>query len=345
MFPLLHQLQRLLLSAPKWCSPSRLLQYLLALCRVVFRRCKLKRSVHNLNHEFPLPMTSTIVERKESLSGESMANAIAAGHATSSSYSPVQPQGSVSAAVEAGSVQNHDNFPSIYRCKPPLQQGLHCLWTKSPSLVSMIFLFDHPGFIQRSLAATQVKDESGRVYTDVEKWHKFSCMYADYLNNITLLGTVFLTTNVGFLAIQSVDTAPGGLSSLPQLWSYLSLLTALVSIAMGSIVRSPRQFTSYSRLYFETMKLILGFPFKLFVYSVMFFCLAILSRCIQYGAVIQLVFAGISGVLVFCWLISYWLITEPRNDIDPSHQQQQAICEAAPSAHGSPCQLPPPEPC
>lgn len=114
------------------------------------------------------------------------------------------------------------------------------------------------------------------------------------------------------------------------------------------------------------MKLILGFPFKLFVYrfanrvcywfegadpgvfiyhSVMFFCLAILSRCIQYGAVIQLVFAGISGVLVFCWLISYWLITEPRNDIDPSHQQQQAICEAAPSAHGSPCQLPPPEPC
>lgn len=112
MFPLLHQLQRLLLSAPKWCSPSRLLQYLLALCRVVFRRCKLKRSVHNLNHEFPLPMTSTIVERKESLSGESMANAIAAGHATSSSYSPVQPQGSVSAAVEAGSVQNHDKFPS-----------------------------------------------------------------------------------------------------------------------------------------------------------------------------------------------------------------------------------------
>lgn len=126
----------------------------------------------------------------------------------------------------------------------------------------MVFLFDHPGFIQRSLAATQVKDESGRVYTDVEKWHKFSCMYADYLNNITLLvglrmspintevadepkkGTVFLTTNVGFLAIQSVDTAPGGLSSLPQLWSYLSLLTALVSIAMGSIVRAPRLFVS-----------------------------------------------------------------------------------------------------
>jgi len=51
----------------------------------------------------------------------------------------------------------------------------------------MVFLFDHPGFIQRSLATTQVKDESGRVYTDVEKWYKFSRMYVDYLNNISLL--------------------------------------------------------------------------------------------------------------------------------------------------------------
>jgi len=114
------------------------------------------------------------------------------------------------------------------------------------------------------------------------------------------------------------------------------------------------------------MKLVLGFPFKLFVYrfgncvcyrfkgtdpsvfiycSVMFFCLAILSRCIQYGAVVQLAFAGIFGVLVFFWLISCWLITEPRDDINSSDRQQQAICEAAPSAHGSPCHFPPPQPC
>ena len=57
-------------------------------------------------------------------------------------------------------------------------------------------------------------------------------------------GTVFLATNISFLAIQSVDTEPEGLSSLPQLWSYLSLLAALVSIAMGSIVCAPRLFVS-----------------------------------------------------------------------------------------------------
>lgn len=48
-------------------------------------------------------------------------------------------------------------------------------------------LFDHPGFIRRALAQTEVKDGSGTIYTDVEKWCEFSRMYAEHIDNVTLL--------------------------------------------------------------------------------------------------------------------------------------------------------------
>jgi len=56
---------------------------------------------------------------------------------------------------------------------------------------------------------------------------------------------------MSFLAIQSIDTAPGGLSYLPQKCSYLSLLAALASIVMGLAVRSPRLFVSDSQNYYS----------------------------------------------------------------------------------------------
>ncbi|KAG6330803.1 hypothetical protein ID866_8287 [Astraeus odoratus] len=126
----------------------------------------------------------------------------------------------------------------------------------------MLFLLDHSGFIHRSLAATQV----GTGQTNVEKWKIFSDTYRDDIANVNLLATVLLAANVSFLAIQSVDTAPKGLSSLPQRFSYISLLAALASIVMGSAVRTPRVFTNYGGFYFSTMVLILGFPFELFLY-------------------------------------------------------------------------------
>ncbi|KAL4080556.1 hypothetical protein J3A83DRAFT_27264 [Scleroderma citrinum] len=148
------------------------------------------------------------------------------------------------------------------------------MWDKLPTLVNMVFLFDHPGFIQRSLAHTQIKDGSRGFFTDVEKWREFSRTYGKDIGSVNLLGTVLLTANVSFLAIQSIDSAPGGLSYLPQRFSYLSLLAALASIVMGSAVRSPRLFTNYGPWYFRAMMLILGFPFELFLY-----------RCVNCGYV------------------------------------------------------------
>jgi len=51
----------------------------------------------------------------------------------------------------------------------------------------MVFLLDHPGFIQRSLADTQGKDSRGAYYTDVDKWRKFSRTYAEDTSNVSLL--------------------------------------------------------------------------------------------------------------------------------------------------------------
>ncbi|KIM56243.1 hypothetical protein SCLCIDRAFT_1220500 [Scleroderma citrinum Foug A] len=95
------------------------------------------------------------------------------------------------------------------------------------------------------------------------------------------------------------------------------------------------------------MRLILGFPFELFssvfVYcSALFFLLALLTHCAENGAHFQLFSAVISAVLVLSCLITYWLITEPRNDVD-TLPQRQAGYSAPPSVQGSSQHLLPPQ--
>ncbi|KAL4066452.1 hypothetical protein V8B97DRAFT_2025420 [Scleroderma yunnanense] len=271
-------------------------------------------------------MTLSITEGKESYSHEGSPY-VAVSHTISGSQAPTQPQGSSSAAaMEEGRPQTNEAPLSEYRCKAPLKKGWQYMWAKSPSLFNMVFLLDHPGFIQRSLADTQTKNKNRECSTDVEKWRRFSGTYGEDIGNVSLLfkqDTVLLAANVSFLAIQSVDSAPEGLSYLPQRFSYLSLLAALASIVMGSSVRSPRLFTNYGSWYFVTMTLILGFPFELFLYSILFFLLALLSHCAKHEAVVQLVFAGIFGLLVLLCLVSYWLITEPCNDVDSLPRRHQ----------------------
>ncbi|KIM61877.1 hypothetical protein SCLCIDRAFT_860312 [Scleroderma citrinum Foug A] len=105
---------------------------------------------------------------------------------------------------------------------------------------------------------------------------------------------------MGFLAIQSVDSAPGGLSYLPQRFSYLSLISALSSIVMGSAVRSPRLFTNRGPFYFYAVILTLVSPFAVFLYSVLLFLLALLIHCANHNAMVQLVFAGSLIALLSC---------------------------------------------
>ncbi|KAG6328711.1 hypothetical protein ID866_10378 [Astraeus odoratus] len=110
--------------------------------------------------------------------------------------------------------------------------------------MNMMVSLGHPGFIQRALCAT-IKTRSPTTI-DLQKWESFSKTFQRDTENVTLVATVLLSANVGFLAIGSVDEA--GLSSWPQRFSYFSLLASLGSIVMSLAVRTPRYLVCDSKL-------------------------------------------------------------------------------------------------
>jgi len=87
MLGILCHIRKFLLSALKRYSPVRLLQYLLALCRMVFSRCKSKPNGQDSSREL-LPKTLTLAEGKKFLSEEGIANPI--GHVISACRVPAQ---------------------------------------------------------------------------------------------------------------------------------------------------------------------------------------------------------------------------------------------------------------
>ncbi|KAI6125660.1 hypothetical protein EDD16DRAFT_1557965, partial [Pisolithus croceorrhizus] len=193
-------------------------------------------------------------------------------------------------------------------------------------IVVMLLFLDHPGFIERSLRNTQ---DNGQ--TDVSKWLTFCETLQKDVESVTLLATVLLTANVSFLAIQTVDSL-NGLHTWPQRLSYMSLLSALGCILMGLAVRVPRCFTAYNDTYFQLMALVLGFPFELFLYSIVFFIAALIERFRLNSATLQIIAAAVVISLVIMCLFVYWLITEPLEE-----QQQKASSQrdAAVGGEGS----------
>jgi len=85
MLGILHHIREFLFSALKRYSPVRLLQCLLALCRMVFSKCKC--SGQGSSHE-SLPETLTLAERKEYLSEEGVVEPV--GHVISACRTPAQ---------------------------------------------------------------------------------------------------------------------------------------------------------------------------------------------------------------------------------------------------------------
>ncbi|KAI6110736.1 hypothetical protein EV401DRAFT_296814 [Pisolithus croceorrhizus] len=101
--------------------------------------------------------------------------------------------------------------------------------------------------------------------TDIDKFQGFWAEFQKRLQNVTLLATVLLTTNVAFLAIQSVDQQ--GLAYLPQKCSYISVMVNLGSIVGGFALRMPRVLRGSTVFHLDTIALILGFPSTLFLYG------------------------------------------------------------------------------
>ncbi|KAI5985501.1 hypothetical protein EDD15DRAFT_2374098 [Pisolithus albus] len=184
---------------------------------------------------------------------------------------------------------------------PPVQTNKdRDFWISN--LICMLMFLDHPGFINRSLRATQHHRK-----TNIDEWKEFWEMFQKDVSNINLLATVLLAGNANFLSI----TNQHGLSYWPQKLSYVSLVAALGSILVGLAVRNPRIFTAYSVTYFNIMLLVLGFPFELFLYSIILFIAALIVHLAINSATIQIYAAvAIMGLIVVS-LFFYWLITEP----------------------------------
>ncbi|KAL4066489.1 hypothetical protein V8B97DRAFT_2025454 [Scleroderma yunnanense] len=205
---MLRHLQRLFLSVAKWGSPIRGLRYLFTLWSAVSRKYMLKcgaSNSHTAQDRISSPKTPTISEEKTSHS-EGVNRSTTVRHVVfrdppESHIIPMPSyEANITAMVDEGAYDAQT----------------HAILDKLPSLFNMLFLLDHPGFIQRSLAATQGKRK------------------ADIRN---------------FLAIQTIDNA--GLSYLPQRFSYISVLAVLASIVMGSAVRILRLFVS--AFYFSSL--------------------------------------------------------------------------------------------
>ncbi|KAI6108301.1 hypothetical protein F5141DRAFT_108655 [Pisolithus sp. B1] len=206
-------------------------------------------------------------------------------------------------------------MPRTLSCEPPLRKpiSLSVLPIWLASLISMLARLDHPGFIWRTLEATQqdTAKPNGDRETNVKQRAVFSDTFQRDIENINLLATVLLTANFSFLAIQSIDQ--NGLSYWSQRLSYTSLLSAMASVVMGLAIRTPRFFTAHSSFYFQTMVVVLGFPFELFLCSVFFFIAALVVHFNIHTAKFQSSAAILIFSLVFVCLSFYWLMTEPRD--------------------------------
>ncbi|KAI6044153.1 hypothetical protein EDC04DRAFT_462313 [Pisolithus marmoratus] len=206
--------------------------------------------------------------------------------------------------------------PHLQCCKPPLAKKLFTLESLS-GLVYMLMLLDHPGFVQRS-----VKDTQLHRHTDIKKWKTFCETFQKDVENINLLATVLLSGNVSFLSIITNN----GLSYWPQKLSYVSLLAALGSILMGLAVRTPRFFTAHSSGYFKIMVLVLGFPFELFLYSIILFIAALIVHFSINSAKLEIYAAIIIMGLVILCLFLYWLVTVPLEGRQAPSEEGRA-CE------------------
>ncbi|KAF9241575.1 hypothetical protein BU15DRAFT_44841, partial [Melanogaster broomeanus] len=170
-----------------------------------------------------------------------------------------------------------------------------------------------------------------KLYVDhlvrMDKWTAFVNDFTSQLQNTNLLATVLLTTNVGFLAIQSVDSSTS--RSVRQITSYLSIVCSLASIVIGLIfLERSRHDRSNSvdktaklldRFYhakhgLERLALIFSLPYAYLMWGMIFFFVAFLAECYAVGNVILRACLG-GGMFLFGIpaALSIWASRENRH--------------------------------
>ncbi|KAF8835912.1 hypothetical protein BDN67DRAFT_912119, partial [Paxillus ammoniavirescens] len=154
-----------------------------------------------------------------------------------------------------------------------------------------------------------------KLYVDhfvrMDKWTAFVNDFMSQLQNTNLLATVLLTTNVGFLAIQSVDSDTS--RSLRQVASYLSVISSMASIVLGLIfIERSRHNRSNSVLKaieflghfhhakhgLEVIAFIFSLPYAYLMWGMVFFFVAFLAECYNAGKSIVRDCIGVAMVLL-----------------------------------------------
>ncbi|KIK21501.1 hypothetical protein PISMIDRAFT_540746 [Pisolithus microcarpus 441] len=327
---MLARFPKLLIAIVKRCSSTtlRLLQYMFSFRNASVLQSRERKHLGNVENSSPSTPPSNDEEKGREV--ETGAGVSSAATILCSPDRGPGPSGTALSTDPVGGEGLRGRMPRTFSCDPPLRKPMPLL-DRLAGLFSMLTTLDHPGFIGRSLKATQDKGKrNGHRETNVERWVVFSDTFQKDVENVNLLATVLLTANFSFLAIQSIDGQ--GLSYLPQKLSYTSLLSAMGSILMGLAVRTPRFFTAHSSSYFQIMTLVLGFPFELFLYrcvrnvlldiafvtssccSVFFFIAALVAHFVIHTAKFQYGAAIFIFSLVFACLGTYWLVTEPREE-------------------------------
>ncbi|KAI0777805.1 hypothetical protein BD413DRAFT_189429 [Trametes elegans] len=149
-------------------------------------------------------------------------------------------------------------------------------------------------------------------------WQQFiSELQDDWVSSITP-STVLLTTNVGFLAIKSIDE--GG-DSAGQVLSYLSTFLTIGNIVACAILTRQLQpaldlgvdsAATYleqrasGRLRVELLATILSVPTVMFVWSLIAFSAALLSVCVNRTSIPTTVLSALTVVLVIGLLVLVW---------------------------------------
>lgn len=188
-------------------------------------------------------------------------------------------------------------------------------WSYKPSVYMTIFaplLCMAPVAHVRSLHTSFVDD-----LASTSEWKIFITRLNGQLQNLNLLGTVLLGANVGFLAIQSVDSGAG--RSPTQIASYMSLVLSFGSIALGltfiTLDLTGRDRGSEASRFLQRMNdgkhgleklaMIYSLPYALLMWSMLFFIVAFSYEWCKPGdavsrSIVGAVLLTVCGLVVWC---------------------------------------------
>lgn len=188
-------------------------------------------------------------------------------------------------------------------------------WSYKPSIYMTIFaplLCMAPVAHVRSLHTSFVDD-----LASTSEWKIFITKLNGQLQNLNLLGTVLLGANVGFLAIQSVDSGAG--RSPTQIASYMSLVLSFGSISLGltfiTLDLTGRDRGSEASRFLQRMNdgkhgleklaMIYSLPYALLMWSMLFFIGAFSYEWCKPGdavsrSIVGAVLFTVCGLVVWC---------------------------------------------